>query len=157
MLQELQERAEDLQRNWLTFSAFLNQLTDDQWQIPVGGEGYSARQTVAHLAGADKSMTRMAANWIAGRDNTLRPDFDLDFFNSRQQARRADMTNAELVTEWREAQEGVLAFLEKVQPEDLDKRGEHPTGGNVALRGLFKIITMHEAQHIALVMNALST
>lgn len=156
MLAALEPRARELERNQANFRAFLEALDDAQWQTIVGDEGYSVRQTVAHLCGADKSMLRMAQNWLAGKNNTLRPDFDLNLFNARQQEKRAQAANAALLQEWIDAQQELLAFMETLQPQDLDVQGEHPTAKNTTLRQLFLIITSHEAQHIGAVMNALT-
>lgn len=154
MLEELKPRAAELNAHYETFTAFLSKLDDEQWSRAVGAEKYTARQTVAHFAGGAKSMTVMGKNWIAGKDPTLRPDFDLRFFNARQQEKRAQMSNAELLAEWQEAQRGVVAFMETVTAEQLELRGEHPTAGNVSLRELLQVITTHEADHMAQVMNA---
>jgi uncharacterized damage-inducible protein DinB len=111
---------------------------------------------VAHFAGAAKSMTVMGKSWVAGKENTLRPDFDLNFFNARQQEKRAQMTNAELLAEWRDAQRGVMAFMETLTAENLELRGEHPSAGTISLRELLQLITAHETDHMAQVMNALT-
>lgn len=156
MLDELQPRAAELNAHYETFAAFLSKLDDAQWNQAVGAEQYTARQTVAHFAGAAKSMTVMGKNWVAGKDNTLRPDFDLNFFNARQQEKRAQMTHAELLAEWRDAQRGAVAFMETVTAENLDLRGDHPSAGNISLRELLYVIAAHEADHMAQVMNALT-
>lgn len=156
MLAELEPRVRELERNRQTFTAFLETLDDEQWNEPIGEEQYTARQTLAHLAGAAKSMTRMGQNWIAGNQNYLRPDFDLNYYNARQQQKRAQLSNAELLEEWQAAHRDLIAFMETVREEDLDKRGEHPTAKNIPLRNLFLVITTHEADHIRLVMDTLS-
>lgn len=156
MLDELKPRADELGRNRDTFTAFLAELDDAQWNQPVGEEKYTARQTVAHLAGAVKSMTRMGQNWVASKNNSLPPGFDLNVFNARQQEKRAQMSNAELVREWQDGQDGAIAFMESLSAEDLDKRGDHPRAKNMALRELFLVITTHEADHIRQVMDGLT-
>lgn len=154
MLKELELRAEELNAHFETFSAFLSNLESADWDRAVGAEKYTARQTAAHFAGAAKSMTAMGKNWVAGKDTALRPDFDLSFFNARQQEKRSQMTNAELLAEWQDAQRGVVAFMDTLTAEHLELRGEHPSAGNVSLRELFQVITTHEADHMAQVMNA---
>ena len=156
MLDELEPRMRELERNRKTFVTFLESLEEARWSIPVGTEGYSAWQTLAHMAGAAKSMTRMAQNWIAQKENRLRPDFDLDFFNARQQEKRARMSKKELLEEWQTAHQGLIDFMETVRAEDLDQRGEQPTAQDTTLRDLFLIITTHEADHIRLVVAALT-
>lgn len=154
MQAELEMRAEELNAHYEMFSAFLSKLDDADQNRAVGAERYTARQTAAHLAGAAKSMAGMGKNWVAGKDTTLRPDFDLSFFNARQQEKRAQLANAELLAEWREAQLGLIAFMETLTSEQLELRGEHPSAGNVSLRELLQVITTHEADHMAQVMNA---
>jgi hypothetical protein len=61
----------------------------------------------------------------------------------------------ELVADWRRAQEEIIALMETVTPSDLDKRGDHPSAKDSTLRNLFLIITMHEADHIRQVQEAL--
>jgi hypothetical protein len=156
MLDELALRTRELERNRQVFRAFLAELDETAWNTPVGTENYSPRQTVAHLAGACKSMTRMGQNWIAVKDTQLRTDFDLNFFNARQQEKRAQMSNAALVEEWINAQKDLIALMETVRPEDLDKRGDHPLERNTTVRRLFEIATTHEADHIRQVMDALT-
>lgn len=156
MVDELETRAQELERNQKTFDAFLEALDKRQWKEPRGAEGYSARQTLAHLSGANKSMVRMGQNWIAGKENRLRPDFDLNFYNARQQAKRDQMPDAALVAEWHKTHQDLIEFMEAVRAEDLDKRGDHPAATDTTLRNLFLIITTHEADHIRELMNAFS-
>lgn len=154
MLDELMPRVAELHANRARFSAFVAQLDGAQWNRAVGEEQYSARQTAAHLAGAVTSMTRMAQNWVSGGENKVRPDFDLNLFNARQQEKRAQRSNAELVREWADAQRDLIAFMETLGAADLEKRGEHPTAREIAVRDLFLLITTHEANHIQQVMDA---
>lgn len=157
MIDELKPFADDLTAHREKFTAFLARLDDAQWNQPVGYEHYTARQTLAHFAGANKSMVRMGQNWVAGKDNTVRADFDLNFFNARQQEKRAQLTNAELLAEWHESQDSVVAFMETLTAEDLTKRGDHPSAKNISLLELFSVITTHEAEHMAQVMGAFAS
>lgn len=154
MLPELQARALELNANQQTFTTFLRGLDETQLNASsVDGE-YSPREALAHLVGAEVSMLRMAKNWIAGRDNRLRPDFDRDFFNRRQLEKRAGQSLEGLLADWQMAQRGLIACMEIVTEQDLDKRGDHPSAADTTLRNLFLIITTHEADHIRAVMNA---
>jgi hypothetical protein len=156
MLDELEPRVQELERNQGTLDSFLATLDTAKWNQTFGSEGYNVRQTLAHLSGANKSMVRMGQNWIAGRDNRLRSDFDLNFFNARQQAKRAELPDAELVAEWRGTHQDFIDFMKTVRAEDLEKRGDHPLASDTTLRNLFLIITTHEANHIRELMDAFS-
>ena len=76
---------------------------------------------------------------------------------ARQQEKRAQLTNAELLAEWHESQYGVVAFMETLTAEDLSKRGDHPSAKNISLLELFSVITTHEAEHMAQVMGAFAS
>ncbi len=156
MLAELEPRKQELERNQRTLDTFLATLEAAEWNQTFGSEGYNVRQTLAHLSGGNKSMVRMGQNWIAGKENRLRPDFDLNFFNARQQSKRAQLSDAELVAEWRGSHQGLIDFMETVRAEDLEKRGDHPLASDTTLRNLFLIITTHERDHIRELMDAFS-
>lgn len=154
MLPELELRAREFEANRVKFTTFLRGLNATQLDAPGASEEYSPRQVVAHLVGAETSMLRMAKNWIAGHDIHIRPDFDLNFFNRRQQEKRAAQSLDELLEDWHKAQHDLIALMETVTPEDLEKRGDHPSANDTTLRNLFWIITTHEANHMRDVMNA---
>jgi hypothetical protein len=154
MLEELRARAQELIVNRTEFTTLLGELDETQLKKPAGEEGYSAQEALAHLVGADVSMARMARNWIAGKDNRLRPDFDRDFFNRRQIEKRAGQSVQELLQDWLKAQDDLVALMETVTEQDLDKRGDHPSAKDTTLRNLFTIITRHEADHIRQVKEA---
>ncbi len=155
MLAELEPRAQELRANHESFIRFLRGLTEAQLNQVGASEEYSPKQVVAHFVGAETSMLRMAQNWIAERDNRQNPDFDLNFFNRRQQEKRAGQSLDELLSDWQTAQRRFIELMDKLTPEDLDKRGDHPRAANTTLRNLFLIVTTHEREHIDQVMQAL--
>jgi len=148
MLPELQPHADKLLHNRARLDGILAALSDSEWNAPRGAEHYTARETVAHLSGGGKSMLLMAQNWVKGETTTLRPDFDLDRFNARQQEKRLSASNADLVSEWHGAQDAVIAYMETIGTNELDKRGQHPVEGDITVRQIFGVIAEHEAQHI---------
>lgn len=152
MLTELEPRVRELRANQETFTRFLRGLDEMQLNQRGASEEYSARQTLAHLVGADTSMLRMAQNWIAGVHTRANPDFDLNFFNQRQQEKRAGQSLDELLQDWNAAQAKIVALMDTVTADDLEKRGDHPRAANTTLRNLFLIITTHETEHIRQVM-----
>lgn len=154
MLPELQALTHELNANQGTFTTFLRSLDDTKLNASGANNEYSPREALAHLVGAEISMLRMAKNWMAGQDNRLRPDFDRDFFNRRQLEKRAGQSLDDLLADWQMAQRGLIALMETVTEQDLDKRGDHPSAKDTTLRNLFLIITTHEADHMRAVMNA---
>jgi hypothetical protein len=155
MLSELEIRVQELKANQETFLEFLRVLDETQISVPAVTEEYSPKQVLAHIVGADTSMLRMVKNWIAGTETKIRPDFDLNYFNQRQQEKRANQSVQELIEDWQRAQRALIEVMETVTPEDLDKHGDHPRASNTTLRNLFLIMTSHEAEHINQVMSSI--
>lgn len=153
MLAELEPRVQELNAHREAFTTFLRGLDDTELVTKDDNSSWSPRNTVAHLIGAELSMVRMAKNWIAGVETKANPDFDLNFFNRRQQEKRAGQSLDELLDDWGKAQNAIIELMETVTPEDLGKRGDHPRAANTTLANLFVIITTHEAEHLGEVMN----
>lgn len=154
MLAELEPRVRELNANREAFTAYLRGLDETQLVTKQHDSSWSPRNTVAHLIGAELSMLRMAKNWIAGVETKARPDFDLNFFNQRQQEKRAGQSLDELLHDWARVQTELIELMGTVTPEDLEKRGDHPREANTTLQNLFVIMTTHEAEHIHEVMGA---
>ena len=54
-----------------------------------------------------------------------------------------------------ESHQKLLAFLDEVSAEDLEKRGKHGRGDVISLEQLFYRIGEHEAEHTAEIKQAL--
>lgn len=154
MLPELEPRVQELNEHFVTFKNYLHGLDEQELITKDDNSSWSPRNTVAHLIGAELSMLRMAKNWIAGVETKANPEFDLNFFNRRQQEKRTGQSLDELLEDWGKAQKALIELMETVKAEDLVKRGDHPRAADTTLANLFVIITTHEAEHLGEVMDA---
>ncbi len=154
MVQELEARVTELNVNERTLTRLVRALTAEQLDQHDPVSGYSPRQALAHLVGGTRSMTVMGKNWIKGENTKLRADFDLNLFNQRQQEKRAQLSLDALLEEWHAAHRDVIAFLETITADDLEKRGDHPAQEAMTLRELMRVISYHEAMHIVFVLAA---
>lgn len=153
MLDELKAQAQDLDRHRETFGAYLAQLDETTLNTKRAEDEYSPRQTLAHLVGACLSMMQIGKKIAAGEEPKLRADFDLNFWNQRQQEKRTSKSVQELLNDWQAAHTELFAFLENLTEADLVKRGEHPVVGDTDLRGLVHVIVAHEVEHMERVMH----
>lgn len=153
MLDELRAQADELVRHRETFGAYLARLDETALTAKRADDEYSPRQSLAHLVGASLSMMQIGKRMAAGEEPRLRADFDLNFWNQRQQEKRASRDLQELLKDWRAAHAELFAFLETLTESDLVKRGEHPVVGNTDLRGLVHVIVDHEVEHMERVMH----
>lgn len=148
MLPELEPVAWKLGENRRLLDQVLGRLNQEEVDSPPGEGIYSPRQVLAHLAGAERGMTRLMQSMAAGENPQLKPDYDNDYYNARQQQKRASMSFADLRSELGETRQALLAFMETLKAEDLQKEGEHPTVGQSTVLGVLTTHQTHEWDHI---------
>ncbi len=93
-------------------------------------------------------MTRLVQLMAAGQEPRLKADYNNDYYNARQQEKRAGLSVEQLLAEIDEAHREVIAFMETVRPEDVDKRGDHPVLGDATVLQVLEILASHEKDHI---------
>ncbi len=120
---------------------------DEMKRAPQEGE-YSGREVIAHLAGANRGMTRLMQQMAAGANPRLKPDYNNEYYNARQQEKRAGMRVPELLTELDETHRDLLAFMETLRPENLEQRGQHPVVGDATVLQVLETLSAHEQSHI---------
>ncbi|HZY40446.1 MAG TPA: DinB family protein, partial [Anaerolineae bacterium] len=80
----------------------------------------------------------------------------VDRYNNRQVEKNKDKQPAEILFGMAESRQKLLAFLEEVPEEALDKRGRHGRGDVISLEQLFRRIGDHEALHTDEIKRALA-
>ncbi|MEO8511589.1 MAG: DinB family protein [Chloroflexota bacterium] len=132
-------------------------LTDlpDRWTAtPDTADGWRPRDVVGHL------ITGELNNWIerTGRildAGTSRPFDTFDRLAMRD--RNSDATLNELIERFAELRTRNLARLgELVAESDLDRRGLHPSLGEVTLRELLATWAVHDLDHIGQIFAGLA-
>lgn len=147
MLKELEPIAAKLNEACAMMTRTLDQLTEDQATTLMVTPDWSVKDAIAHLIGAKRGMTRMAQRFVAGENPQLPEDYNNDYYNARQVAKRKALSFAELRAELDAAHQELLAFLESVTPQQLELRGEHPIAGEIPLKDLLVVIYSHETSH----------
>ncbi|MGB8646243.1 MAG: DinB family protein [Anaerolineae bacterium] len=147
MLAELEPLCVELSRNREYLDRVVGQLTEQELAKPPREGEYSGRQTLAHLAGAERGMTALMRRMASGEQPRLKADYNNDYYNARQQEKRANMTVAQLQAELDESRKDLLAFIETLRPEDLDKQGDHPLYRDTNVRQVLQILQKHERDH----------
>lgn len=147
MLERLEPLLERMRVERPALLALVGRLTESEAARSRPGDNYSARATLAHLAGAERGMTRLGQRMAAGENPRLAPNYDNNFYNARQQDKRKDMTVAQLEAELAESRRELLIFMESLTDETLARRGEHPVAGDVSVWYLLRVIVDHEREH----------
>ncbi len=147
MLKELEPIAAKLNEACAMMTRTLDQLGEDQATTWMVTPDWSVKDAIAHLVGAKRGMTRMAQRFAAGENPQLPEDYNNDYYNARQVAKRQAMSFGEVRAELAAAHQELLAFLESLTPQQLELRGEHPIAGEIPLKDLLVVIYNHETQH----------
>jgi hypothetical protein len=148
MLPQLEPIAQRLADNRRLLDQYVAQLNDDEMKrAPEEGE-YSGREVIAHLAGGNRGMTRLMQQMAAGSNPRLKADYNNDYYNARQQEKRAGMSVSELLAELDETHRDLLAFMETLREQDLERRGEHPIIGDGTVLQVMEMLSAHERSHI---------
>jgi hypothetical protein len=134
----------------------IGQMETADWERPVqaGEGGWTVKQVLLHLATSESGQLA-AGKAIAAGQPTVPDDFDLNRYNRRQIEKNQARQPPEILFGMAESHQKVLAFLDEVTAEDLDKRGKHGRGDVISLEQLFYRIGEHEAEHTAEIRKAL--
>ena len=136
--------------------AVVGQLHPEDWDKVVQSDegGWTVKQLMLHLSTAEPGQIRTGQAIVAGQP-TVPDDFDLDRYNKRQIEKNQTKLPPEILFSLAESRQKLLAFLEQVSAEDLDKRGKHGRGDVISVEQLFYRIGEHEAEHALQMQQAL--
>jgi len=138
--------------------ARLAALPAEAWDRPVYGEGqgWMARDVLAHLVSAERGHQRLIANVVAGGAGSP-PDFSIDAYNRRHVAALAERSPADLLADLRSVRADSVMLVSGLTDDDLARRGNHPAlGPDTALADFIRIIFMHGKMHLRDLTRALS-
>ncbi len=128
----------------------IGQMQPADWDRPVQSVegGWTVKQMLLHIATAENGQINTGKAIIAGQP-TVPDDFDLNRYNRRQIEKNQAKQPPEILFSMAESRQKLLALLDEVSAEDLDKRGKHGRGDVVSLEQLFYRVGEHEAEHTA--------
>ncbi len=146
---ETAELAAKLRLEGEKFNAFFSGLTPEQWNTEVYTEGstWTVRSILAHLMTAERAFVRLFEDVRQGGPGSSE-DFVIDHYNARQQEKTRDQSPAQLLTEYREARERMIAWVSGLDDADLERKGRHPFLGVTTLREMIKMIYIHNQTHL---------
>ena len=134
----------------------IGQMQPSDWERPVQAVegGWTVKQVLLHLATSESGQIA-AGKAIAAGQPTVPDDFDLNRYNKRQVEKNQAKQPPEILFGMAESHQKLLAFLDEVSAEDLERRGKHGRGDVISLEQLFYRIGEHEAEHTAEIKQAL--
>ncbi len=126
----------------------VGQLQPDDWSKPAQSteHGWTVQQLLLHIATSETGQIK-TGQAIANGQPTVPDDFDLNRYNARQIEKNQAKQPPEILFSMAESRQKLLAFLEEVPEEALDKSGKHGRGDVITLEQLFHRVGEHEADH----------
>jgi hypothetical protein len=152
---ELDKSIEILQRTPSVLKTLLHGLHDDWTNNNEGPETFSPYDVVGHLIHGEKTDWRSRSMMILehGLSKTFIP---YDRFAQFEESKGKSLT--ELLDEFEKLRSLNLEWLRslKLTATDLDKKGVHPSLGQVTLRQLLSTWVIHDLTHLAQVTRVMA-
>ncbi|MDP2726594.1 MAG: DinB family protein [Dehalococcoidia bacterium] len=121
-------------------------LSPDELKLPTRNEGWSVKDTLAHVASSEAGLVAAAVRIIDGQVSA-KPGFDLHAFNQRQVEKRRESSMEELLAELEASRAEAFRTLERLTDEQLCAKGCLSSGTPTDVLGVFKRICAHEQSH----------
>jgi hypothetical protein len=123
---------------------------DGRWDVQVYSDGsaWTVGQLVKHLVDAHRGNFRQAAGIAEGQE-IIPADFDIDRYNASMTRKTAEKTIETALEELRESHENLLAWVDTLDDERLEKQGRHATLSIMSVHDIIRIIGLHERDHAA--------
>ncbi len=147
MLKELEPVAASLLEERSRLNATLDLLSDEEAGRLKVNSDWSIKDALAHLAGAERGMLKLAERMARGENPQLSPEYDNNRYNARQVAKRQGMDLRGLRAELESSRSDLLAFIENLSADQLALHGEHPVEGDTTVKELLTVIGQHETSH----------
>jgi len=133
-------------------------------QRPFGDGGWSIQDILAHIAMAEAVNVKFAKMMVE-KDEPLQlrefaaeyPDFpgefELDKFNAWMTERWRVKSLEEIIAAVNAARADTLAWLDTLTPVQLERSGEHAVWGKQSVKGMLRILVIHDRFHRADIEN----
>ena len=145
----IQEVLRKLDRNKsLVLRTFAN-VQPDGWDTAVHEKpgSWTLRELLAHFVSSERMLLKLSKD-VAGGGRGAPPGFDYDAFNRKEQEAFRLHTPEELLKMFGEARDATLVWMGGLVEGALDRKGNHPTLGEVTLEDLLSAIHGHILLHI---------
>ncbi len=131
-------------------------LTPEQWQTVIYTDGmtWTIKDLLAHQISAEGEFQYYGRDVLNGGEGA--PEgFDINAFNNREVAARADQTPGELLAAFRATRQTTIDFVATIRDDQFALRGRHPFFGMMVIEDMFKLIYRHNMMHARDIRKAL--
>jgi uncharacterized protein (TIGR03083 family) len=141
--QQLQDDAAAARAEVLDLAA---NLSPHQLDRPTSNDGWSVRDTLAHLSSIEARVRLMLKRVLEG--GVWSGDrIDLDAYNARCISERRSWKPDAIIAELRQTGEETAAVFGRLTTEDLDREWNHPIFGIITIERTAGIVARHLRSH----------
>jgi uncharacterized damage-inducible protein DinB len=143
---------QNLQQSRRDTLQLINTIDEQIVNYRIRPDGWSIKDHVLHLVAVEESVIHFAHR-ILNEECPISPlcydiAFNQDVWNNREVAKRADYTWAEAIFALNETRQELLALLDRISEEALNRIGSHPVWGTpVTLASVLRVPYRHERGH----------
>jgi len=128
---------------------FFNHLTHNQWGVLVYPEksDWSMHHLLAHFVSSEIGRKELIFNVFRGGTGT-QPNFEIDQFNQREIEKLSQGANDKLLQCFNQERAKLIECISAMSAQDLERRGNDPYIGEVALSDMIKLTYRHLQIHL---------
>ena len=131
-------------------------LTPAQWQTVIYTDGmtWTIKDLLAHQISAEGEFQYYGRDVLNGGAGAPE-NFNINAFNNREVAARADRTPEQLLADFRVSRQATIDFVTAIRDDQFALQGRHPFFGMITIEDLFKLIYRHNMMHARDIRRAL--
>jgi hypothetical protein len=147
-MSEVTELAEKLKTEGERFVSIFSGLTDEQWSQEVYTEGttWTIRNVLAHFVTAERALVKLFEQIRQGGPGAA-DDFSIDRYNAAMQARTKELTQQELLEQYKQVRANSIAWVSGLKENELEIIGRHPFLEVTTIREMIKLLYIHNQTH----------
>jgi uncharacterized protein (TIGR03083 family) len=126
--------------------ALVDGLSREQLDRPTTNEGWSIKDTLAHL-GSIEARVRLMIRTVLDGGVWTGDQADLDAYNERCVAERHSWAGDAVISELRQSGQETAALFAQLTPENLDHEWTHPIRGPMTIEQTAGIVARHLRSH----------
>jgi uncharacterized damage-inducible protein DinB len=127
--------------------SLLKDLSEEKAQRRLWPDAWSIKDHVAHLAAVEEAVIAFARRLLAEK-RPVADAYDVDAWNARQRAQRAELTWEATLAELAATREQLLTLLDEIPRQTLSRTGSHPVWGDpITLASVLRVPYRHERGH----------
>jgi len=147
-MSELKELADKLTSEGEKFYSLFSGLTDEQWEKEVYTEDqtWTIRNVLAHFVTSERGLVRLFER-IRTTGEGAAEDFSIDRYNAGQHEKTKDLSQQELLEQYKQVRADTVAWTLSLKDSDLEIEGRHPFLEMTTIREMIKMLYLHNIIH----------